>query len=97
MRGREVTFRMRCRSARTVQVAGDWNNWGKGDAEKGEVLIGLMDFVEDEGYWVKTVTLEPGRYTYKFLINETEWKLDRNNPRVVDERNGGKANLLIMP
>ncbi len=97
LEGRKVTFRLRFDSAKTVQVAGDWNNWGRGDAEQGEVLVGLMEYSEDEGYWEKTVWLEAGRYTYRFLINERIWVLDGNNPRVVDDLIGGKASLLIVP
>jgi len=97
LEGRKVTFRIRFESARTVQVAGDWNNWGRGDAEQGEVLVGRMDYNKDESYWEKTVRLEAGRYTYRFLINESIWMLDGNNPRVVDDMIGGKASLLIVP
>ncbi len=92
-----VVFRMRSRSARTVQVAGDWNNWGKGDAESGEVLVGLMEPADDEGLWELTVKLPPGRYRYRFVINETRIMIDPSNPRVTTDIWGGKASLLIMP
>ncbi len=94
-----VVFRFRSPSARTVQVAGDWpgNNWGRGDAESGEVLVGLMRATGDEGVWEIEVALEPGRYRYRFLVNESLWMLDPGNPRIVDDGRGGKANLLVMP
>lgn len=94
----EVTFRVKKPSARTVQVGGDWpgNNWAEGDAEGGEVLVGLMELDEKNGVWETTVTLKPGRYRYKFLVNETSWVLDPGNSRVVDDGRGGKANLLII-
>ncbi len=97
--GDTVTFRIKVPSARTVQLAGDWprNNWGRGDAEEGEVLVGLMEKSADKGAWELAVRLGPGRYRYRFLINETEWYLDPENPRVVDDGKGGKANLLIVP
>lgn len=97
--GDTVTFRVRVPSARTVQLAGDWprNNWARGDAEAGEVLVGLMEKTRDEGVWRLDVRLGPGRYRYRFLVNETEWLLDPENPRVVDDERGGKANLLIVP
>ncbi len=92
-----VVFRLKSPSARTVQVAGDWpgNNWGRGDAEQGEVLVGLMER-GDDGIWVLSIALEPGRYRYRFIVDEVEQVLDPNNPRVVDDGMGGKANLLIM-
>jgi len=62
-----------------------------------QVLVGLMELSDKEGNWVAIVTLKPGRYRYKFLINETHWVLDPGNARVVDDGRGGKANLLIIP
>ncbi len=97
--GETVTFRVKASSARTVQLAGDWprNNWARGDAEEGEVLVGLMKKTADKGVWELAIRLGPGRYRYRFLINEAEWLLDPENPRVVDDGGGGKANLLIVP
>jgi hypothetical protein len=94
-----VTFRVKAVSARTVQIAGDWpgNNWARGDAEEGEVLVGLMERMGNEGEWRLTVRLSPGRYRYRFLIDEAAWLLDPENPRVVNDGRGGKANLLIVP
>jgi 1,4-alpha-glucan branching enzyme len=93
-----VVFRLKSPSARTVQVAGDWpgNNWGMGDAERGEVLVGLMESKDGEGIWELSIVLEPGRYRYRFIIDEVKHVLDPNNPRVVDDGMGGKANLLIV-
>jgi 1,4-alpha-glucan branching enzyme len=93
-----VVFRLKSPSARTVQVAGDWpgNNWGRGDAERGEILVGLMDNKNGEGIWVLSIVLEPVRYRYRFIIDEVKHVLDPNNPRVVDDGMGGKANLLIV-
>jgi len=97
--GDTVIFRVKVPSARTVQLAGDWprNNWGRGDAEEGEILVGLMEKAGDGGVWKLAVWLGPGRYRYRFLVNETDWILDPENPRVVDDGRGGKANLLIVP
>jgi 1,4-alpha-glucan branching enzyme len=97
--GDTVTFRVKAPSARTVQLAGDWsrNNWARGDAEEGEILVGLMKKSADKNVWELAVRLGPGRYRYRFLINEGEWLLDPENPRVVDDGRGGKANLLIVP
>ncbi|MBN1164568.1 MAG: glycogen-binding domain-containing protein [Candidatus Krumholzibacteriota bacterium] len=92
-----VTFRFRSRSARVVQVAGDWNNWARGDAESGEVLVGLMKRKEKEDIWEITVQFSPGRYRYYFIINESSMVLDPENPRITENPGGGKANLLIMP
>jgi len=95
--GSRVTFRIKCPSARTVQVAGNWNNWAKGDADEGEVLVGSMEEEDGTGIWELSLELITGRYRYKYLIDEVRWELDPGNPRVVDDGRGGKANLLIMP
>jgi 1,4-alpha-glucan branching enzyme len=94
-----VVFRLRSPAARTVQIAADWqgNNWGKGDAEAGEVLVGLMERRERGGIWEITVALKPGRYRYRFIIDEVKYVLDPDNPRVVEDGMGGRANLLIVP
>lgn len=92
----EVLFSYPSHSARTIQVAGDWNNWGVGDAEQGEVLVGLME-KDEKGIWRLAQELPPGRYRYYFLVNETQRILDPANPRVADDPWGGKANLLIVP
>ena len=95
--GRMVTFRVKIQSARTVQVAGDWNNWGAGDGSEGEVLVGLMNKSEDGSYWERTIELPPGRYKYLFVVNESIRILDAGNPRVVPDGKGGKASLLLLP
>ncbi|MCK4537238.1 MAG: hypothetical protein KAV42_00435 [Candidatus Krumholzibacteria bacterium] len=91
-----VTFRYRAVSARTVQLAGDWNNWGQGDAGSGEILEGLMED-RGKGLWELTVELRPGRYRYFFIVDEVRVVLDPENPRSVNDNRGGKASLLIMP
>ena len=91
-----VEFRYPSHSVKTVQVAGDWNNWGAGDAEQGEVFVGLME-KDKKGVWNLTQELSPGRYRYYFLLNETQRILDPANPRVADDPWGGKASLLIVP
>jgi 1,4-alpha-glucan branching enzyme len=91
-----VVLRYYSSSARTVQVAGDWNNWGAGDAGQGEVLVGLME-KDKRGIWTVRVDLPPGRYRYYFLLDEIERVIDPENPRVTDDPWGGKASLLIVP
>src|SRR5262249_5954544 len=55
-------------SAKTVEVAGEFSNW--------KILPMTKD---DAGNWSKTLSLKPGVYAYKFVING-EWKLDPKNP-----------------
>jgi len=94
--GDTVVFRYLSPSARTVQVAGEWNNWSAGDAGQGEVLVGLMER-DERGLWTIAVELPPGRHRYWFVINETGRVLDPANPRVTEDPWGGKASLCIVP
>lgn len=97
--GDSVVFRFKSPAARTVQIAGDWpgNNWARGDAESGEILVGRMHRREKDGIWELSLFLPKGRYRYRFLVDESFWMLDSGNPRIVDDGKGGKANLLIVP
>ncbi len=33
----------------------------------------------DDGVWTANVSLSPGTYAYKFLVNGTDWVLDPDN------------------
>jgi hypothetical protein len=58
-------------SARTVFVAGDFNQWEPWTtrlARRGD-------------RWVGRVQLAPGTYAYKFVVNDTTWVRDATNPR----------------
>ena len=67
----------------TVQIIGDWNEWG-GLTGAGGILdpsIGRMDS-ENGSIW--TGVLDPelpvGKYRYAFLVNGLHWVDDPSNP-----------------
>jgi hypothetical protein len=93
-----IVFRFEAPSARVVQLMGSWpeNNWGAGLAQTGSYLVGLMEKETASGIWVRTERLPPGRYQYKFKIDEQNWKEDPNNPQKVDDGYGGFNSLLIV-
>jgi chromosome partitioning protein len=66
-----VLFSCFAPGALTVQLAGNFNNW---NPEK-EPLFNLSG----RGLWRKTVSLPPGRYEYKYVI-DGRWVLDSTNP-----------------
>ena len=51
--------------ARTVQVAGDFNGWTPAP------LVEISD-----GAWAVTLSMEPGRYEYMYVIDGTQWIAD---------------------
>ena len=81
-----------------VQVAGNWpeNDWLNGQAQTGTFLVGRMDDEDGDGIWERREELPPGRYQYKYVIDENNWKEDPNNPQRVDDGFGGSNSLLIV-
>lgn len=93
-----IRFRFEAPSARIVQLMGNWpdNDWGRGLAQTGSYLIGLMELNPESGIWERVECLPAGRYQYKFKIDEQNWKEDPNNPQKVDDGYGGFNSLLIV-
>lgn len=72
--GRLVTFSFRCQGARSVTLVGDFNDWNA--SARPMVYDSLLDI------WSLTLTLEPGRYEYKFFVDGREWWNDPDAPKV---------------
>ncbi len=65
----KVTFKLAkdiAGSAKQVNLAGDFNNW--------DASANLMK-KEKNGLWKTTLSLKPGRYEYRFLI-DGNWEND---------------------
>ena len=74
---REVGFILECTGAEHVYVCGDFNDWHPACLR----MIGS----EEAGLWEKRLTLSPGRYEYKFVV-DGKWLHDpdaRENVRNV--------------
>ena len=83
---RRITFKFEASESREVILAGDFNSW---DAKK---HVMKRDY---KGRWTKIVTLAPGRYEYKFLV-DGEWQNDPKNEQVVPNSFGTLNNLLTV-
>jgi len=66
---KRVTFTVAAEPGKKVFVTGSFNNW---DSE-GKQLVDK----KGDGNYAVTVSLEPGTYEYKFVINGT-WSVDPN-------------------
>jgi len=55
--------------AQRVAVVGDFNNWNR-------YSYGHSMRKNPAGVWELTTDLAPGRYQYKFLVNESQWVTD---------------------
>jgi len=67
---REATFAINAPNAKDIYVVGDFNHWKINDESR---LARAND-----GKWIKTLGLQPGRYKYKFVV-DGEWLLDSEN------------------
>jgi 1,4-alpha-glucan branching enzyme len=91
-----ILFRYEAPAARLVTLAGNFNNWG--GTEGGGRYDPTIDPMEDpdgDGIWTIVKPLAPGRYQYKFVIdNGVRWELDPSNPNTGEE--GGFTNSLVI-
>lgn len=53
--------------ARSVSVAGDFNDWNPGQTKLER---------SEGGMWTATIALKPGRYQYMFVIDGNQWVAD---------------------
>jgi 1,4-alpha-glucan branching enzyme len=91
-----ILFQYEAPSAKLVTLAGNFNNWG-GTQGGGryDPTIDPMDDSDGDGVWTIVMPLPPGRYQYKFVIdNGTRWEEDPSNPNVGTE--GGIENSLVI-
>ncbi len=72
---RTVEFVFPDPNAKEVYIAGDFNSWRVGEDTRLE---------KKNGMWVKNMTLPPGRYRYRFVV-DGRWIDDPNNP--IKEKN----------
>ena len=66
----ETAFRIDAPKAKDVYIVGDFNHWKINDASRLSRL--------ENGRWEKALTLSPGKYRYKFVV-DGEWVLDSLN------------------
>lgn len=79
-----TTFRLKGHvDAHVVALAGNFNDWNQS-----QLLFGREG---DE--WVCRVELNPGVYTYKFVV-DGDWLLDPSNPETIEDEAGNVNNVL---
>ncbi|MGD1086260.1 MAG: glycogen-binding domain-containing protein [Verrucomicrobiota bacterium] len=69
----EVVFALERTEANEVYLCGDFNQWS---------ATNLPMIRRDDFLWEKTVSLPPGRYEYKFLV-DGKWTADPRSPQEV--------------
>jgi 1,4-alpha-glucan branching enzyme len=83
---KKVLLSLHAPQAKTVFLAGDFNDWnpGKHGLKKGK-----------SGAWEKTLILSPRTYEYKFIV-DGKWELDPANNRTCQNCFGTRNNLLTV-
>ncbi|MCP4631891.1 MAG: AAA family ATPase [candidate division Zixibacteria bacterium] len=82
-----IVFRFKSPTAKAVLVAGDFNNWSPDD--------GLMSRKERNGMWEKIISLDPGTYQYRFVV-DGKWIPDPSNPIKADDNLGGVNSVITI-
>jgi 1,4-alpha-glucan branching enzyme len=81
---KRITFKLEAAEAQQATLVGDFNSWD----EKKHVMK-----KDKKGRWTKIVTLAPGRYEYKFLV-DGQWHNDPSNDQMVSNTFGTHNNIL---
>ncbi len=93
-----ILFRYKAPAARQVNVAGEFNNWvGTVGTGRLDPNIDPMSDRDGDGVWEIVLPLPPGRYQYKFVIDQVDWQDDPGNPETTDDNYGGKNSILVVP
>lgn len=84
--GEKVVFYYHDDKAETVHLAGDFNNWSSTDNQ----------FTKNgDGLWHAEISnLTNGKYRYKFVIDQTNWKEDTSNGMKEEDGFGGFNSIL---
>ena len=84
---KRITFKLHAPDAQCVSLAGDFNSW---DPEMHPLKK------SSAGIWKKMVSLSPGRYEYRFIV-DGEWQNDPDCTTCTPNPFGGNNNVLILP
>ena len=83
------TFRYKAGpDAARVSVAGTFNGWNS--------TATPMRGPRGDGYWLATVEIPPGRHEYKFVVNNSLWSIDPDNPDSCDDNHSGRNSVLKL-
>ncbi len=78
---KEVVFNVYSPDSKSVEVAGEFNDWKPAKMKKGE-----------QGVWSLKKNLAAGTYQYKFIFDGS-WEIDQANPDRVPDGQGGENSI----
>jgi len=85
--GKMVNFNLNAKPGSRVCVVGSFNNW--------DPTANPMKDNPDSGHYTVAIRLEPGRYEYKFIVNN-DWRVDPNCPQCVPNDHGSLNNVITV-
>ncbi|MCX5692261.1 MAG: isoamylase early set domain-containing protein [Candidatus Omnitrophica bacterium] len=83
---KKVTFKISAPNANDVRLAGDFNSWDASDATLKK---------SKDGVWKRELTLKPGRYEYKYLV-DGQWQRDSFNNLFVVNTFGSENSVIEL-
>jgi chromosome partitioning protein len=84
-----ILFSITAPNVQSLKLVGDFNNWTPDQHSELEE--------KEEGNWQKVLSLPPGKYHYKFII-DGEWREDPGNPNnVVNDFGGVDSVVEVKP
>jgi hypothetical protein len=84
----QILFYYQNYEAKTVGLAGSFNKWTPNQA----VFVRA-----DLGVWRAEISmLPPGRYQYKFVVNNGDWVADPENMRCEPDGFGGLNSVVVI-
>jgi len=88
-----VTFKLKSfKNAEEVYLSGSFNSWS--------TMSIPMNKVSGDGigntWWQVSIPLEPGKYTYKYIVDGS-WKIDPDNKLKEREEGRGVVSMLYVP
>lgn len=84
-RTRRIRFSIAVQDARQVAVSGDFNQWDQN----------CYCVRRKNGRWGKTITLPPGVYEYKYLV-DGQWRMDPANEQDCINCFGTRNNVIVV-
>ena len=82
-----VQFVLEAPGARSVAVAGDFNDW---DARH------VLEDLDADGVWTGRIPLRPGVHEYMFVVDGTDWVTDPGAERWTDDGFGNRNAVLAV-
>lgn len=87
---REVVVEYSDPRATDVRIAGDFNGW-----IPDKDVRSLVRAEGDQRVWTKILSLPPGTYHYRYVV-DGEWREDPENPQAVPATIGGLQSVLVV-